>query len=493
MARKPIDNFTKLKIFSREIALFSSCASLAGWDRDTNMSPDGNEFKAEVLELLGGYIQKQSTSKKFERLLKAAESDKTLLTEAQKRALKLWRRDFDRAKKLPLSFVKKITRVTSKAQTAWVAARDENSFKAFAPHLEKIVKLCKERAAYYGTTSGNLYDALLDEYEPGMTVEKLTPIFANLKEVLPPLIKAFHSKTPADKSFLKGPFEGAKQIELGKLLMDEVHLPHSRCTLGESAHPFCCEIHPTDIRQTTHVHENNLLASIFAVLHESGHSLYHSNLPVEHYGTPLCAAASYGIDESQSRLYETIIGHGKPFWNQFYPKLQNLFPVQLESVSQDAFYRAIHTQPITPIRIYANELCYCMHIILRFELEQGLINGTIKIKDLPKLWAEKMKEYLGITPESDAKGVLQDVHWSMGAIGYFPTYALGNLYAAQIFETFQAKYPSWTMESLLAFLKENIQSQGSLYTPDELILRVTGKPLSAEPYINYLKTKYENL
>ncbi|MGH2612870.1 MAG: carboxypeptidase M32, partial [Rhabdochlamydiaceae bacterium] len=408
------------------------------------------------------------------------------------------RRNYLKAIKLPNSYIKNFVTTTTKACSAWSDAKKESNFKKFAPHLEKIVQLNQKKATYIGYKESP-YDTLLDLYEPESTSAKLVPLFDSLKIGLKTLLQKIVLKPPIDKSFLKQNFDPMAQLEFGKTLLKAMGFRPTVSRLDLSSHPFCSPMHPTDIRMTTRIHRDDLMSNIMSALHEGGHGLYGQNLPLQFFGTPLGEQASIGIDESQSRFWETRIGRTRPFWHYFLPQLQAAFP-QLKTISLDQFYTTINTVSPSFIRVEADEVTYTLHIIIRFEIEKMIIEGALKVQDIPHVWNQKMHELLGITPPNDALGCLQDIHWACGSMGYFPTYALGNLYAAQFFEKFAQDCPDWenkVSQGNLAFicewLKNHIHQWGQQLTPQELIEKVTGKPLSEKPYLDYLHEKYQKI
>ncbi len=497
---KNLDPLAKLKKLSTESTLLTSISHLLEWDQETYMPEGAVEFRSSQMELLAGLIHKKKTSPSFRKeLSKFIDIDTgEVLNKAQslenKAALREWRRDVLISSKLPTSFVKQFARVSSKSVSVWAEAKKNNDFSLFAPHLQKIVTLSQKQAKLLGYKN-HPYDALLDLYEPGMTTDFLTPLFAGLKKSLIEILKK--AQTGSINSFTKS-FPKNLQMEAGKLLIKAMGFSEKTSRLDLSSHPFCTGIHLTDTRMTTRISEKDPLSSLLSVLHEGGHGLYNKNLPKELYGTPLCEHASYGVDESQSRFWETMVGKGLPFWTFFYPKLQDLFPENLSGISLEDFYKKINQVTPSFIRVEADEVTYCLHIILRFELEKGLMDGSIEVKDIPRLWNAKMQETLFITPSNNAEGCLQDIHWAMGGIGYFPTYALGNLLAAELFALMQKSYPNWQEEItsgnlsfLEEFLKETVHKHGRIYPVNELTKKIVGKPLSAEAYITYLQKKYE--
>jgi carboxypeptidase Taq len=494
--------YAKLHDLSRNAAVLSSVYQLLEWDQETYLPSEGISYRARQIEALATLVHKEKTSPRFAKALDqliaidTGEIQDDRLSPAQIAALKRWRRDYLKAVKLPPSFVKAFAQTTSQAIHTWASARKKSDFSLFAPFLEKIVALSRKKADFLGFKE-HPYDALLDGFEPEMTTAFLIPLFSNLKIALTDLLKKIHIKAPPSDSFLQGDFSHAKQLAFARKLLSAMGFHPSSARLDESNHPFCSGISPKDTRMTTHVHLEALMKNIFAVLHEGGHGLYHQGLPEEHYGTPLSESASLGIDESQSRFWETIIGHSLPFWKHFYPQLQKEFPEKFMDIPLHEFHAAINSVKPSFIRIHADEVTYSLHIIIRFEIEKALLEGQIKTKEIPEIWNEKMREYLGISPHDDALGCLQDIHWSMGAIGYFPTYTLGNLYAAQIFEVFEKTHPTWKEKveagDLLfigSWLKSEIHRYGREFTPQELIVKVTGKQLTEKPYLNYLNRKF---
>lgn len=501
MKKTPYDQLVE---FSREIATWGSVSCILEWDQETYMPKDAIELRSAQNSLVTSHTHKLKVSAKYTKLLKAlinietAEILDPALDAPKQAAVKIWRRDYLKSIRIPQSYIKTFVTTTTKACSAWADARKTSHFKTFAPHLEKIVKLNQKRAAYLGFKDSP-YDALLDLYEPDCTAQKLTPLFNALKAGLKTLLHKITAATPPDRSFLKQPFDTKAQFEFGKQLLAAMGFSHDASRLDISSHPFCTSIYPHDIRMTTRLFENDAMSNIYSILHEGGHGLYGKNLPLEAFGTPLGEQVSLGIDESQSRFWETRIGRSLPFWTHFLPKLQTTFP-QLSTITLDQFFPAINLVEPSFIRVEADEVTYSLHIILRFEIEKMLIEGNLKVKDLPAVWNQKMEELFGITPSSDTVGCLQDIHWSMGSMGYFPTYALGNLYAAQFFEKFAHDHPDWETKvaqgNLLfisEWLKTHIHRYGRQYTPEELVMKVTGKPLSEKPYLDYLNKKFQSI
>lgn len=496
--------YDQLFELSKTIKTLNSIEQLLDWDQETLMPHAAIEFRAAQKELMTGHIHKLKTSTKFSHLLNQLidlESGEVLnpaLTPAQCAALRQWRKDHLKAIKLPTSFVKTFSSTSTTTVNRWIEAKKTSNFAEFTPSLSRIFQLSRKKADLLGYQD-HPYDALLDLFEPGMTVAKLTPLFDRLKVALKTLVKSIQAQPPIDTGCLKGEFNSELQIRFGKKILEAMGFSPQDCRLDLSVHPFCMPVHPLDTRMTTRTHHNDIMSNIFSVIHEGGHGLYNRGLNVEQYGSPLGEQSSLGIDESQSRWWETRIGRTKPFWTHFLPLLQRDFP-QLKNVTLDQFYLAInHVQP-SFIRVEADEVTYSLHVILRFEIEKAVIEGTLQIKDIPAVWNQKMEEYLGITPSQDAEGCLQDIHWAFGLIGYFPTYVLGNLYAAQFFKAFEKSHPDWqtrVSQGDLGFIREwlrtNLHQYGRQYTPEEFVQRISGKPLHESEYVNYLNTKYKEI
>ena len=492
-----------------EIQRINSAASVLSWDQETYMPAGGGGARAEQLAALQGIAHQQLVSSDTERLLGTwldlhtglpREQDGELWDESSNALLREVWRDYSRAKKLPSDFVMRLSRECSLAQQVWAEARTQSNFKSFLPSLRTVLSLKREEAQYFGF-EGTPYNALLDVYEPGSTVAGLRPLFAQLKTRLVPLLKRIqHSSVQIDDTFLYHAYDQARQLEFGRLVLIAMGYDFEKGRLDLSVHPFTTSFHPTDVRVTTRVYEHDLPSCLFSCIHEGGHGLYDQGLDPTHYGTPLGESVSLGIHESQSRLWENCVGRSRAFWRFFYPILQATFHHQLRAVEMEQFYAVINRVKPSLIRVEADELTYNLHIMLRFEIEQDLIEGKTNPDELPDIWSHKMKEYLGIVPSLDGDGVLQDVHWSMGAFGYFPTYTLGNLYAVQFYE--QAKHEIPHIEEEIAagqlmvlrrWLGHKIHRWGRMFTPDHLAQRVTGVSLNPEPFLRYIERKYGEL
>ena len=492
-----------------EIQHLRSAADVLSWDQETYMPPGSGNARADQLATLQTLAHAKLVSSEIEELLSRwmdpgtgeliRSSDEPWDEPSRALLREVWR-EFSRSKKLPSAFVTRLTRECALAQQIWIEARKKDDFSLFLPNLQTLVSLKREETGYLGFTT-TPYDALLDYYEPGATVAMLGPLFNTLKARLVPLLeRVIASPVRIDDSVLYRGYDPARQIEFGRLILTAMGYDFDRGRLDLSAHPFTTSFHPSDVRVTTRVYEHEFPVCLFSCIHEGGHGLYDQGLDADRYGTPLGESLSLGIHESQSRLWENCVGRSGPFWRFFYPMLRQVFPDQLSDISHDQFYAAINRIKPSLIRVEADELTYNLHIMLRFEIEQDLIEGRVRAEDLPAIWNEKMKSYLGVVPERDSDGVLQDVHWSMGAIGYFPTYTLGNLYSVQFFDqacmelpNLEAEIASGRLTILTRWLNQKIHRWGKTFTTEHLIQRVTGKPLSPEPFLSYLEKKYSEL
>lgn len=496
------EKYDKLHKIGKETQLLVSFGYFLEWDQETYMPKGAIEFRSEQIELISSITHREKTSEHLKNALEALIDLKTgkphfdELDEEQKANLREWHSDYLHETKLPNDFVKKFAKTASKATNAWAEAKNKDTFETFAPHLHALIELCRKKADYIGYDE-HPYDAFLSIYEPGLTTENLKSLFSTLKPFLRDLLKAVSQKQTVHDAFLHGNFPQKSQLEFDHFLLEVMDLDPKYSRLDLSQHPFCLGLHPHDVRLTTHTVCSNFMHSISAVMHEGGHAIYELNLPVKQYGAPLGEFTSYGMHESQSRWWETIIGLGRPFWEFAYPKLQKTFSNPLEKVDLDTFYQAINRCRPSCIRIFADEISYVLHIILRFEIELAFLEGNLEVADLPQVWNQKMQESLGVTPNDDKEGCLQDIHWAAGLFGYFPTYALGNLYAAQLYQVFTRAFPNHqerikqgNLTFIKDFLKEKIHRFGRQFPPLELLKRATGSPLSPEPYMNYLKDKF---
>ena len=488
----------------KEVAILGNTAGILGWDLEVNMPPANAPYRAEQLSWLAGTIHQKFTDAAVGDWIAQAESSKALTSDPLSDSavnLREWRHSYDRSKKLPQKLVEEISRVTSNAQVEWVEARKEKKFSRFQPWLEKIITLTQEQAKCYGYKD-HPYDALLEDYEPGLTTAQLNQLFPPLKKKLAEMVaKIAAAKRQPDTSILKRPCPVPVQQAFCRKLAEGIGFDFNKGRIDVSAHPFTTGLGPADTRITTRFEETNFENAFFSTLHEAGHGIYDQNLPSDdHYGTPRASAVSLGIHESQSRLWENLVGRSLAFWKYFYPKLQKDFPGCFEGLSLESFHFAINHSAPSFIRTESDEVTYNLHVALRFDIEVALISGSLKAADVPNAWNGAMRTYFGITPPDDSKGCLQDVHWSHGSFGYFPTYTLGNLYSAQFFDAanrevgpLEAKFEKGDFAPLKKWLNEKIHSQGQRYRAGDLCEKVTGKKLSSEFFLNYLEKKFGGL
>ncbi len=495
----------ELKTLDTDIQLITHTIALLGWDQETYMPKGAIEERAQQQALLSGILHEKLTNRRVGELLEnAGVSESNMagdpsIPETDRAFLRKFSRDYFREEKMPKELVVSLSKEASLSQAVWIEARKKNDFSLFAPHLRKILDLTKEKAEKIGYKD-HPYDALLDEFEPFTTTEMVRKIFSGLKPKLIELVRRIAASGQVDESFLLVKYPVEKQETFGRLVLKDMGYDFNRGRLDVSAHPFTTNPGSDDVRLTTRYRETQFRTGIFGIIHEGGHGLYELGFPEEIKRTILAQGTSLGIHESQSRLWENIIGRSLSFWKHYFPKLKEFFPDQLKSVTLNQFYRGINKVEPSMIRIDADEVTYSLHIILRFELECALITGELAVNDLPAAWNTKMEELFGIRPKNDAEGVLQDVHWSFGAIGYFPTYALGNLYGAQFYHRMKeqlgnvdALIEGGDFKTILTWLRKNIYQYGSIYTAEELCNRITEESLNPDYFMDYLTEKYSSI
>jgi carboxypeptidase Taq len=498
----PKTNFNTLLEQVYEIHDLDKVSSLMRWDRQVNMPPGGSEARTQQLMTLTRLSHNAFTSDEIGELLVGAaeELNGTNYDSTEASLIRLLQYKYDKSRKLPAEFVARRTKISNEAQNAWEKARKENDFPTFQPWLEQIIGLGQEMVGYYGYEN-EPYDALLDDYERDAKTADVRAIFDAAKEALLPLREALSERVEAiDDSLLYRHYDIAKQKAFAHIIAEAVGYDFSRGHLGTAVHPFATSFSRDDARITARWYDNYLAPSLFGTLHESGHAMYEQGTHPDLARTPLARGTSSGIHESQSRMIENVVGRSYGFWQRHFPKLQQIFPEQLGVETAESFHRAINKVQPSLIRVEADEVTYNLHIILRFELEQAMLSGDLKAADLPAAWNEKMQALIGIVPPTDSDGCLQDIHWTSPSFGYFPTYALGNLYAAQFFEAAQEQNPAiekefedGRVEGLVNWLVENVHQHGSKYTPHELVVRATGRPLSHEAFTRYIWNKFSDL
>ncbi len=492
------EKLAKLKELSAEISDLSYAAAVLGWDQQVNMPPMGNEGRGNQLATLQKLIHEKSTTSELGQLLDdlTAAAQSLAADSDAGREISVAKRAYDQAVKVPAQFSAEFAKVTAIAFGAWNEARQENNFAKFQPHLEKIVEMNQQLAAYFAPYD-HIYDPLLDRFEPGMKTAEVRAIFEALRPQQVELIQAIREQPQIDNDFLYLPYDDDKQWEFGVDVITQYGYDWRRGRQDKAPHPFTTNFGVNDVRITTRIDPHYLGTALFGSLHEAGHALYELGVAPKYDRTALASGASLALHESQSRLYENLVGRSLPFWEHFYQKLQKTFPTQLGNVNLDQFYKGINQVKPSLIRVEADEATYNLHIMLRFELEIALMEGAVAVKDLPEAWNTRMQEYLGIAPQNDAEGVLQDIHWAGGMIGYFSTYALGNLISVQLWETLNTQIPNLEEQirqgkftELLQWLVENIHQHGKKYQPQELIQKVTGSKIDSGPYMRYLNQKY---
>jgi len=484
---------TELRERLAEIADLNAAGGLLGWDQQTMMPERAAPQRAEQLGTLGKLIHERFTDDAIGRLLDAARPEPGSVDEA---LVRVTRRDWEKARRVPTELAAELARAGALGHQAWVQARERSDFAAFLPFLERNVEL---KLRYVECFDGydDPYDVLLDDYEEGMTSAEVDALFTELRAGLVPLIAAIAERADAvDAAPLHGDFPVEGQRALVHRVVGRLGWTPEGWRLDEAAHPFGVSIAPGDVRLATRYEPSYVGTALYSTIHELGHGLYESQIDPALARTPLGQGVSLGVHESQSRLWENVVGRGRPFAGWLHEQLSEVFPEQFGAVSAEDFHRAVNRVQPSLIRVEADEATYGLHVILRFELEREMIAGTIALRDLPEAWNARMKEYLGLEVPDDANGVLQDVHWAGGEIGYFATYALGNLIAAQLWERAQADLPELDAElaegdgsSLRAWLGEHVHRYGRIHPPRELVATATGGPIAVQPFLDYLNAK----
>lgn len=498
---QPAVAYESLRSRSREVALLGSCSAVLAWDEQTYMPRAGGPYRGEQMALLAGLAHQKATDPRFGEWLTIVEASD--LVEGSDRPeganVREWRRRYDRAVKLPSDLVESIARAEIQTQQAWVEARKRNEFVHLRPHLEALVGL-ERRKAECLSDSGSLYDALLDEYEPGMTGAELEPLFAELRPALVELLDRHAERADATPSVLERNYPVDRQRLFTELVAGALGFDFEAGRIDLTAHPFCSGIGPGDCRLTARYRPDSLSEGLYAVLHEAGHGMYEQGLDPQHFGTPLGEAASLGVHESQSRFWENAIGRSLRFWAGWLPVARTFFPESLRGVTPEEIHRAVNRIRRSLIRIEADEVSYNLHVAIRFRLERDLITGDLQVADLPGAWNEAYRNDLGLTPSSDSEGCLQDIHWSAGLFGYFPTYTLGNLLAAQIARAMRQDLPDLDsriavrdFQGILDWLRTRIHRHGRRYSLGELAQRATGSALSSQPLIESLRARCDAL
>jgi carboxypeptidase Taq len=493
------EKYTQLRAKLAEITSLENTVRLLSWDRETYMPPGGAAGRSDQLALLNGLHHDRLTSDDLGSLLEdlSAGMDGVNPDGDEARIVKVMKRDFDRERRLPKELVEEVSRAGSDGLTAWHKAREAKDFSLFAPSLARNAALNRQLADAYGYAD-RPYDAFVDGFEPGMTTAQLDTIFSELKAAIVPLVREIARRQDmVDDSCLSGDFDSDTQQRFGLEIAERYGYDVERGGLALTAHPFCMPMGPGDVRITTRVAPDRLDECLLSTLHESGHGMYEQGISAALASTPVGHGASAGVHESQSRLWENLVGRSRPFQDYLFPRLQQTFPDQLGSVDIETFYRAINKVQPSLIRTAADEVTYNLHIMLRFELENEMLEDRVDINNLDKIWNERMQQYLGVIPQNDAEGVLQDIHWSIAGNYGFPGYTLGNLIGAQVFRAARKTLPDLDGQisrgefaGLLAWLQTNIYQHGRKFTSNELMQRITGEPVGTQAWIDYVQGKF---
>lgn len=491
-------DYEKLKHKLVKMADLQHILAVLGWDREVNMPPKGGAFRAQQAATLSGMIHNLATAPELGELLEKLKDD-TTLDAVQAKNVALASEDYLKSQKYSEAFVVELSQTISQTNEAWAKARTASDFSLYAPSLKKLVELKRQECELLGYEE-HPYDAMIDQYEPGTKTAEVTELFDGVREQLVAFVEEINQAQQVDNAFLTQHFPREDQWNFSLELLKQMHYDFEAGRQDISLHPFSTSFSPLDVRVTTRINENNLAEMIWSCIHEGGHALYEQGLPVEQYGMPVGSYVSLGVHESQSRLWENNVGRSLAYWQHNLEKAKSHFPGQLDGIDVEEFYRAANKVEPSLIRTSADELTYHFHVMIRFEIEKALIAGEIEVEELPALWNEKYKAYLGIDVPNDAVGILQDVHWSHGSIGYFPTYSIGSFYAAQYYHHAKAEIGDLDglivkgeMKPLLDWLRKHIHQPGKFHTAKELCEKVTGEPLNFNYFMEYAREKYSNI
>ncbi len=493
------EKLNQLKEILGEVSDINHAASVLSWDQQVNMPPGGGEARGQHLATLGKIAHQKATSDEVGKLLADLKQEFAGSDSDDAALVRVAVRDFDKATRLPSEFVAEQAVVTTASFEAWAEAKKKSDFSIFLPHLEKVMDLMQKYVSYF-PPADHPYDVLLDDYEPGMKTAEVKDIFDKVRPQQVKLIKAIRESKQVKADFLNKKYPEKKVWDFSEVIISKFGYDFSRGRQDKAAHPFETSFSVNDVRITNRYEAENPLATLFSGMHEGGHAMYEQGINPAYERTPLANGVSSAVHESQSRMWENLVGRSLPFWEYFFPELKKIFPSQLEGVSVKTFYKAVNKVEPSLIRVNADEATYNLHIMLRLELEIGMLDGSIALKDLPEIWNSKMQEYVGITPPDVAHGVLQDIHWSWALFGYFPTYALGNLVSAQLWERINKdirglddQIRKGKFDSLLNWLREKVHVHGHKYDPQDLIQKVTGSKIDSAPYVRYLTKKYNDI
>ncbi|MBP3950690.1 carboxypeptidase M32 [Bacillus suaedae] len=493
---------TEFRQYVKKIQDYNQALSLLAWDSRTGAPKKGVKQRSEVIGTISAEVFHLSTSEQMAKYLKELREENVYaqLSEITQKTVDECHKNYERNVKIPKEEYKEYVMLQSESESLWEEAKDKADFELFRPNLEKLVEFKKKFIGYWGYEK-HPYNTLLDDYEPGVFVETIDRVFGELRDQLIPLVKGVtESKHQPKTDFLFEKFPKENQKELSLDILKEIGYDFDAGRLDETVHPFAIGLNPNDVRVTTKYNEDDFRVALFGTIHECGHALYEQNISLDLLGTPLCTGTSMGIHESQSLFWEKFVGKNYGFWERNYDVLKKHSTGQFDDVSLEDFYFAVNQAKRSLIRIESDELTYCLHIIIRYELEKALMEDKLEVKDLPQAWNEKMEEYLGVKPSHDGEGVLQDVHWSFGAFGYFPSYALGYIYSAQLKEAIVKELPNFDelvkagdLAPIREWLTTNIHQHGAMKKPAEIIKDITGGGIDSKPLVKYLDEKYRRL
>jgi carboxypeptidase Taq len=493
--------YSQLKSLLGEVYDLNSTLAVLGWDQQTYMPSGGAEERGSAMATLSRIMHLKITSDELQKYLAACEADLNGLADDsdEARLVKVTRREVNRRIRIPADWVANFAEATAVGQEMWEQAKGTSDFTRFQPFLERIYELRREYASFFQPYD-HIYDPMLDEFEPGLKTADVQAIFAVLRKEQVDLIHELTARPQVNSSFLRQVFPESLQWNFGLEVISNMGFDWNRGREDNSAHPFTTTFGMGDVRITTRVIPDNMASALFSTIHEGGHALYEQGFSPTLYRTPLATGASMAVHESQSRMWENLVGRSRSFWKFYYPKLQQYFPAQLGNVSPEEFYKGINRVEPSLIRTESDEATYNLHIMLRLEMEIALLERKIEVRDLPGIWRERMHEYLGVIPKDDTHGVLQDIHWAGGLIGYFPTYALGNVISVQFWECIQKNIPDLEdqiargdFKPLLNWLRQNIHIHGAKFETQELVKKVTGSTIDPQPYLRYLHSKFKDI
>jgi carboxypeptidase Taq len=490
-----ISAYERLTALGKELQLVSDSAALLGWDQEVLLPSRGIPYRAEQMSWFCGYVHERFTAAEVGEWIAEAE-DQTKAGDVVAAAnCREWRHEYDRSTCLPTKLVQELAEARVHSQAAWAEARKVSDFRRFSPHLQKLVDLSREHAERWGYDD-QLYDALIDRFERGATARGLVGTLESLRTALLPIVDAATSRPPYDRSGLSGHYPVERQQAFNREVAESIGFDFEAGRIDTAVHPFCSGMAPYDTRLTTRYDETDFLSSLFGVLHEAGHGLYEQGLPKDWRGQPVGNSVSLGVHESQSRLWENHVGRSRGFWEKWLPRAIHHFP-HLMGLTPEDLYAAVNQAERSHIRVEADEVTYDLHILLRFELECAIFSGDLAIADIPGEWNRRFESYFGLPVRNDAEGCLQDIHWSMGIFGYFPTYSLGNLNAAHLASAAKSQDPavdaafaSADYAPLLAWMRKHLHEAGSLHLPDDLVTRAAGAPVTSEALVSHLRERY---